>query len=233
MRNIHTYPSIGSILAMTMAVLNNEYQGKGLHKMKTLIDLIQEFAVLNEAKTLARGVLPPDSEERWQELKEFYDLLMVQEGYCERPACRCSIEEIRQGISARARLRVRTEMEAIVQKESDYLSTSIGNLSCGGVLLKCDTAFEVGTRLTLHLTNIERGEEVIVTQGDVVWQATGVPTESGPRCRMGFCFATLENTIRNKLDSYVVESIKKRLLSLPVNKLAPEFLSREQLELNA
>ena len=76
-----------------------------MYTMKTLLDLIQEFAVLNEAKTLARGVLPPDSEERWRELKKFYDLLMVQEDYCERPACRCSIEEIRQGISARVRLR--------------------------------------------------------------------------------------------------------------------------------
>ncbi len=66
--------------------------------MKTLLDLIQEFAVLNEAKTLAKGVLPPDSEERWQELKEFYDLLMAQEDYCERPASRYSAEEIRQSI---------------------------------------------------------------------------------------------------------------------------------------
>ena len=206
---------------------------KRLYEMKTLIDLIQEFAVLNEAKTLARGVLPPDSEERWQELKKFYDLLMAQEGYCESPASRYSTEEIRQGISARSRLRVRTEMEGIVQKESDYASASIGNLSCGGVLLKCDTAFEAGTQLNLHLTNIERGEGAIVTQGDVVWLANGAAAESGPRYRMGFRFASLENDIRNKLDSYVVESIEKRLLSLPVNKLDPEFLRREQLELNA
>lgn len=201
--------------------------------MKTLLDLIQEFAVLNEAKTLAKGVLPPDSEERWQELKEFYDLLMAQDDYCDRPARRYSMAEIRQRISARVKLRVRTEMEVIAQKESDYVSASIGNLSCGGVLLKCGTAFDVGTPLTLHLTSVERGEEVIVTQGDVVWLTNGVAAGSGPRYKMGICFAELESDVQNKLDAYVVESLEKRLLSLPLTKLDPEFLRREQLELDA
>jgi len=201
--------------------------------MRTLLDLIQEFAVLNEAKTLAKGVLPPDSEERWQELKKFYDLLMAQEDYCERPASRYSMEEIRQSISAREKLRVRTEMEVIAQRKSDYLSASIGNLSCGGALLKCDTPFDVGAPLTLHLTSIERGEEVIVTQGEVVWLTNGVTAGNGPRYKMGICFAKLESEVLNKLDSYVVESLEKRFLSLPLTKLDPEFLRREQLELNA
>ena len=201
--------------------------------MRTLLDLIQEFAVLNEAKTLAKGVLPPDSEERWQELKEFYDLLMAQEDYCERPASRYSMEEIRQSISARVKLRVRTEMDVIAQRESDYVSASIGNLSCGGVLLKCSTAFDVGTPLTLHLTSIERGDGVIVTHGEVVWLTNGVTAGNGPRYRMGICFAALETDVQSKLDCYVVESLEKRLRSLPMNKLDPEFLRREELELNA
>jgi hypothetical protein len=201
--------------------------------MKTLLDLIQEFAVLNEAKTLARGVLPPDSEERWQELKKFYDLLMAQDDYCDRPASRYSTEEIRQRVSARVKLRVRTEMGVIAQKESDYVSAFVGNLSCGGVLLQCGTPFDVGTSLTLHLICIERGEGVVLTRGDVVWLTNGIAAGNGPRYRMGFCFATLENDIRNKLDAYVVESLEKRFRSLPLAKLDPEFLRREHLELNA
>jgi Tfp pilus assembly protein PilZ len=205
---------------------------KGPYEMKTLLDLIQEFAVLNEAKTLAGGVLPSISEQRWQELKKFYDLLMAQEDYCERPAsCHC-LDEIRQSISARTRLRVPTEMDAIVQRQSDYVSASIGNLSCGGVLLKCDTAFDVGTRLTLHLTNIERSRRVIIAQGDVVWVKEWAAGD-GPRYLMGFCFTTSENDLHNQLDSFIVESIEKRLNSLPLEKLAPEFLRREQIQLNA
>jgi hypothetical protein len=201
--------------------------------MKTLLDLIQEFAVLSEAKTLARGVLPSTSEKRWQELKKFYDLLMAQQDYCERPASCHSLDEIRQSISARTRLRVRTEMEAIVQKQSDYVSVSIGNLSCGGVLLRCDTAFEVATGLKVHLTNIKRGEKVIVTEGDVVWFKNGGVAENEPRYFMGFCFNMLENDVHNQLDSFIVENIEMRLNSLPASKLDPEFLRREQVQLNA
>jgi Tfp pilus assembly protein PilZ len=166
-------------------------------------------------------------------LKNFYDLLMAQEGYCERPASRHSVEEIRQSLASRERLRVRTEMWAIVQRETEYISGSVGNLSCGGVLMKCDTAFDVGTRLTLHLTNIERGEETVVIHGDVVWLTNGGAAENGPRYKMGLSFSTLDDDIRNKLDTFIVENIEKRLLSLPVNKIEPEFLRREQIALNA
>jgi hypothetical protein len=201
--------------------------------MKTLLDLIQEFAVLNDAKTLAKGVLPPDSEKRWQELKIFYDLLMSQDSYCERPAARYSIEAIQKRVSSRLRLRVSTDMAVIVQKESEYISASIGNLSCGGVLLKCGIPFDVGTALVLHLTNIERGEGVTVTEGDVVWLANGIGEKNGPRYRMGFRFSTVGHELKNKVDAYVVESIEKRLLSLPVSKLEPEFMRKEQLVLDS
>jgi hypothetical protein len=199
--------------------------------MKTLLDLIQEFAVLNDAKTLGGGILPPADEKRWQELKEFYDLLMAQEGYCERPAARHTAEEIRHSVSARIRLRVRTDMEVIVQHQSDYLSGLLGNLSCGGALLLSDKLFDDGSRLTLHLTHIDRREGVLLTDGDVVWHANGGVTESKRRYRMGIRFIGLEKDDWTKLDTFIVESIETRLLSLRSDMLDPDFMRREQLAL--
>ena len=44
--------------------------------MKTILDLIGEFAVLNDAKVLQAGKLRPEDERRFQDLKAFYELLM-------------------------------------------------------------------------------------------------------------------------------------------------------------
>ena len=44
--------------------------------MKTVLDLIGEYARLNDAKIRRGGHLVPSSEKRWEELKSFYDLLM-------------------------------------------------------------------------------------------------------------------------------------------------------------
>ncbi len=196
--------------------------------MKTLLDLIQEFAVLNDAKTLGGGILPPAEEQRWRELKDFYDILMVQEGFREQPVARFSADEIRQRVSSRIRLRVRTDMEVIVQHETDFVSGRVGNLSCGGALLTCDDFLDVGSRVTLHLTHIERRDGVLWVEGDVVWQRNGGP-EVGPRYQMGIRFVSLEKNDWTKLDSYVVENIEHRILSLRADALQPEFVQREQL----
>ena len=66
--------------------------------MKTLLHLIQEWADLSEAKTLAGGVLPPDDEARWNELREFYELLMTQDGLSANPVARHSAAEIRSAV---------------------------------------------------------------------------------------------------------------------------------------
>lgn len=196
--------------------------------MKTLLDLIQEFAVLNDAKTLGGGILPPVEERRWRVLKEFYDTLMVQEGFREQPVARFSADEIRKHVSSRLRLRVRTDMEVAVQHQTDFLSGRVGNLSCGGALLMCDDFIDVGARVTLHLTHIDRREGVLWVNGDVVWQRNGGP-ETGPRYQLGIRFVGLEKNDWAKLDSYVVENIEHRILSLRADALHPEFVQAEQL----
>jgi Tfp pilus assembly protein PilZ len=199
--------------------------------MKTLLDLIQEFAGLDDAKTLAGGVLPPAEEKRWQELKDFYDTLMMQEGFREDPVARFSADEIRRHISNRMRLRVRTDMEVVVQHQSDFTSARIGNLSCGGALLLCDSQFEIGAPLTLHLTRIQRREGIIWVEGKVVWHSNGGAEQSAPRHRMGVRFVGLEKDEQTQLDSYVVETIENRILSLRAEALSPDFVRRERLTL--
>jgi hypothetical protein len=199
--------------------------------MKTLLDLIQEFASLDDAKTAAGGVLPPAEEERWQELKGFYDTLMIQDGFCRNPVSRFSADEIRRQVSSRTRLRVRTDMSVIVQHQTDFTSARLGNLSCRGVLLLCDSLFEVGARLSLHLTRIQRREGIIWVEGQVVWQSNGGPAQSVPRYRMGVQFLGLEEEEQGKLDSYVVETIEDRILSLPAEAMSQDFVRREKLAL--
>ncbi len=199
--------------------------------MRTLLDLIQEFAVLNETKTLAKGVLPPSEEQRWRELKEFYDLLMSQRGYCNQPASRFTPTQIRETVSARFRLRVVTDMEVIVEHNSSFVSAQIGNISCGGVLLRCDSSMEVGAQLTLHLTDIARSEGLLVTRGEVVWQADQGEISGRRRYHLGVRFTGLENQIRTRLDTFVVETLESQILSLPKDVLDPKFIRREQLNL--
>jgi hypothetical protein len=197
--------------------------------MRTLLDLIQEFAVLNEAKTLARGVLPPDDERRWQELKRFYDLLMSQRGYCDKPASRFTPAQIREKVSARFRLRVTTDMEIIVESYSFFMSAQVGNLSCGGALLLSDTSLEIGTRVTLHLTDITRIDGVLPTRGEVVWQADQGVALGRRRYRVGVRFTDLENEIRTRLDGFVVEALESQILSLPTHMLDSKFIHKEKL----
>ena len=53
--------------------------------MNTVLDLIGEFGLLNDAKGIWGEKFPPESERRWRELKDFYDLLMSKSGIGPRP----------------------------------------------------------------------------------------------------------------------------------------------------
>ena len=120
---------------------------------RTLLDLIQEFATLNESKTLSNGLLSREGEARWDELRDFYEMLMVQDGLCPEPASRFSAAEIRGKVVNRGRLRVRTDLETVVDLDADLHHARVGNLSCGGALLLSDEGFDQGTLVTLHLAN--------------------------------------------------------------------------------
>ncbi len=199
--------------------------------MKTLLDLIQEWAVLNEAKTLAGGVLPPDDEARWNDLREFYELLMAQDGLSAHPIARYSAAEIRNAVSNRSRLRVSTDLEIVVTKESEVHFARVGNLSCGGVLLLSDSGFGLGTSVSLYLANVSRGAEVIPTEGAVVWSADSGSSDSTFRYRMGVQFDGLGAKEEEGLDAYVVDSLETKLLSVARDSLDADFVAREHLEL--
>jgi hypothetical protein len=202
--------------------------GKG---SKTLLDLIQEFAVLNESKTLSGGKLPPVEEGRWSALKDFYDFLMAQDGLCPDPACRFSAAQIRETVVNRGRLRVRTDLETVVDLDSDLHHARVGNLSCGGVLLLSDDGFDQGTLVTLHLANVSRGASVIPTEGQVVWKAESRGSNGTFRYRMGIQFLGLEESEHESLDSFVVDSIENKLLSLSRDALDSDFIRNENLSL--
>lgn len=199
--------------------------------MKTLLDLIQEYAALNEAKTLSRGVLPPQQEARWSELKRFYDMLMAQDGLARDPAARYTPAQIRERVATRERLRVQTDLEIVVAKGGEFQRASVGNLSCGGVLLYCDHPFEVDDRLTLHMANPSRGDSVFPTEGRIVWRADLSETGGSFRFRFGVQFLGLGEVETRSLDAFIVDSIETKLLCLGRDSLDPIFLKREQVTL--
>jgi hypothetical protein len=200
-------------------------------EMRTLLDLIQEYSVLSDAKTLAGGILPLKDEERWAELKAFYELLMEQQGLHPHPACRFTAADIRKTVTTRNRLRVSTDLEIVVARDGTVERAKVDNLSCGGVLLFCDTAFEKGNSLTLHLANISRGAGTIATDSEVVWSADRGDSEITFRYKLGIRFLSLQEPEREKLDSFVVDCLENKLLSLGRDTLDPEFLRREQITL--
>jgi hypothetical protein len=199
--------------------------------VKTLLDLIQEYATLNEAKTLARGVLPKAQEIRWHELKRFYDMLMAQNGLAREPAGRFTADQIRENVAARARLRVQTDLEIVVARESEYHRARVGNLSRGGVLLYCDHGFEVESRLTLHMANVARDESALPTEGRVAWRSEGAQASDSFRYRLGVEFQGLGPDAERTLDSFVVDSLETKLLCLGRESLDADFMRREQLAL--
>jgi hypothetical protein len=199
--------------------------------VRTLLDLIQEYAALNEAKTVARGALPKAQEARWLELKRFYDMLMAQNGLAREPAGRFTADQIRENVAARARLRVQTDLEIVVAQESEYHRARVGNLSRGGVLLHCDHGFEVDSSLTLHMANVARDESVLPTEGRVAWRSEGSQTNDSFRYRLGVEFKGLGADEERTLDSFVVDSLEAKLLCLGRESLDPDFMRRERLAL--
>lgn len=199
--------------------------------MATLLELIQEWAILNEAKTLAGGVLPPPDEARWDETREFYELLMAQDGLSTHPAARYTAHEIRSGVTARARLRVHTDLEIVIMQGDGVHVVRIGNLSCGGVLALSDAGFGVGAPVLLQLANVSRGAEVMPTSGKVVWSAESGSGNGTFRHRMGIQFDGLGDKEERSLDAYIVDSLETKLLSLSRDALPSHLITRERLDL--
>jgi Tfp pilus assembly protein PilZ len=199
--------------------------------LSTLLDLIQEYATLNEAKTVARGVLPPALEARWAEVKRFYDLLMAQDGLARAPASRFSAAEIRERVASRGRLRVETELEIVVAHGASYHRARVSNLSRGGARIHGDDSFGIGEELTLHMASISRGDSVLPAAGRVRWQLDRGTSDGGFRYNTGVQFCDLDPVAEENLDAFVVDCLEAKLLCLGKESLDPDFLRREGVEL--
>jgi hypothetical protein len=198
--------------------------------VKTLLDLIQEFATLNEAKTLGRGSLPRAQESRWSELKRFYDMLMAQNGLAREPASPFSAAQIRERVATRGRLRVQTDLEIVVAQGAEYHRARVGNISRGGVMLHCDHDFDVGSGVTLHMANVAREAGVLPAEGRVAWR-TDSRADDSYRFRLGIEFRGVSAEEDRTLDSLVVDTLESKLLCLGRDSLDPEFLAKESLRL--
>ncbi len=197
--------------------------------MATLLDLIQEWASLNEAKTMAGGVLPESDEIRWREMRDFYELLMAQEGFCAVPAARHTAHEIRQTVASRERLRISAEVDTIAVKSSNAQAVRIGNLSCGGALLLSDVGWDLGSAILVHLSTFSRSGDLPPTNAQIAWNADSGVKNGAYRYRMGVQFLELGPKEKTILDEWVVESLESKLRSLSKDVLDREFIAREGL----
>ena len=201
--------------------------------MRTVLDLIGEFAALNDKKVRAKGRLDWRDENRWLELKDFYQLLMSQQGLSRRPVHRrFSANDIRRRLTSRDRLRVPAEMDLILRHRGEYQTARVVNLSRGGVFLAADDLLPAGSSLTIYLANANRGDDALFeAEGEVVWLTeTGIPEAALPR-GMGVRFVGSRAAIQQQLDLFVIDTLERRLSGLDAAALAPDFVLREKLEL--
>lgn len=183
--------------------------------MKTVLDLLKKYDDLNEAKIAGDGKLSPEEEERWEELKVVYDLLMFHSGIAsEKASAPFSPSEIRETLADETRLRVPIEAHAMVEHDGDSYDANVVNVSRGGVFLASETLAKTGSHLTLYLVGLSDDDEpgdMIELSGEVVWCAEeGIP-EARIRRGMGIRLVDLSEETGDRLESLVVKTIEKRL----------------------
>ena len=182
--------------------------------MKTILDLLAKYGELNDAKNLAGGALSPVEEERWEELKVVYDLIVFHSGIGE-PQESFSVEQIRESLVDADQLRVPVEAEAMVHYGESAFDANVINVSRSGVCLATDAVLPRGTRVTLHLAGLTPDDagDVLELSGEVVWCAGG--HGSKPLARgMGVRFVELTDGAGERLESLVVQTIETRLSSI-------------------
>jgi Tfp pilus assembly protein PilZ len=184
--------------------------------MKTVLDLIAEFGALNDAKMRTGSNLPPDDEERWAELKRFYELSMHQDGLeLDRSAPRITAADIRERLHDRERIRVPTDASVVFRHAGEHFTGRVVNLSRSGLFLASERLFEVGACLEMCLSQVDCDtEDLFEVQGEVAWLTkNGVPELGLPR-GMGVHLVHPSRDAVDKLDSYVVETIARQLSRL-------------------
>jgi len=200
--------------------------------MKTVLDLVGEFSALNDEKVHCGGLLPPEGESRWFELKGFYDLLTAYNGIPRRPVTHhFSVEDIRRRVKDRQRLRVPTDLSIVLQCGEEFLSGQVLNLSRGGVFLAAQKALPLESTLVLFLAN-PNNASLFEAEGKVVWTTDRSDVSTLPH-GMGMCLGEHDpkGVVRSQLDSIVIETLERHLSGLDASTIAPYFLERESLTL--
>jgi len=200
-------------------------------KTKTLLDLLGEFARLNDEKAGFGGTLPPEKEARWSELKGLYDLLMAEASLHDRMTSRrFERSDIQEQLGSHDRLRVPAELDMIVRHEGNYLSMKAVNISRGGLFVTSDELYPVGSRLTVMIANTGRGHEAVFeAESEVVWVSDG--RDAGFPRGMGIRFDGSRESIQRQLDRFVIDTLEKRLQCIDTSLLPPDFIEKENLDL--
>lgn len=200
--------------------------------MQTVLDLIGEFAVLNDAKVMWGGRLPDEAERRWEELKDFYDLLMSKSGIGPRPVSRqFSVKDIEATVTSRVRLRVPLEMDMIFRTGDEFHAAQGVNVSRGGLCLTSRQILPVNSTVTVYLAIAAAHESLLEASGEVVWATEEGRGQASVPPGMGISFATQEGGLERHLDAMVVNSLVRHLSGVDANCVAPEFLLKERIEL--
>lgn len=201
--------------------------------MKTILDLIGEFAVLNDAKVHQGGKLSEQEEKRFQELKGFYDLLMSSNGIEPRRVTRrFSAADVLAKVTARDRLRVPLETEMVFESAGELFAGLVVNISRGGVFLSSGQLLPVQTPLTVYLASPDAVDQALVeTPGQVVWVTEQGISSSMLPAGMGVHFKLRRGLIESYLDAMVVDALVRQLSGVDANALAPEFIGKELVEL--
>ncbi len=201
--------------------------------MKTILDLIGEFASLNDTKVQRGGRLEPEEERRFAELKDFYDLLMAHTGLSPRRVRRrFSAEDVLKKVPARERLRVPLETEMIYSVGGEFHAGLAVNLSRGGIFLSARQLLPVDSPVTIYIASPDAVDHALIeTPAKVVWVAERGISSSLLPPGMGVSFVSKKRLVESYLDAMVVDSLVRHLSGVDPNSLAPEFIGRELVEI--
>lgn len=202
--------------------------------MKTVLDLVGEFASINDEKVRCGGKLPPDWERRWSELKGFYELLMARNGGS-RPnlSRRFSAGDIRLRVRDRERLRVPSELDVVLKCSEGYYAGRVVNLSHGGAFVTSHVVLPADSKVVLFLSNPYLGKaSLFEAEGDVIWASEGAAGEELSR-GMGVRFEPDRGpgSVHYQLDCIVIDTLEKLLSGVDCTAITPHFLERESLVL--
>ncbi len=184
--------------------------------MKTVLDLIGEFGALHDAKVRSGGSLPPEDEKRWAELKAFYQVLMAQTGLeLDREAPPITASDLREQLTDRERIRVPVDVPVVFQHGKQHHSGKVVNLSRGGIFIASEHLLDVGSVFAVYIPQVgNTSEEVLEIDSEVMWLTKrGIPEIELPR-GMGVQFTKYPTKAQEKLDSFVVETIARKLSRL-------------------